>query len=155
MDPSLNDPDNVIGYVGHLDPSSPSDLLIAIPATNYMEFSPRTKQYASRVYFTETSGGVLGSNTMQGHNVVFDWENGRIGFAESSCTYDRKDAPADAEEGRYSNDCSLGPPILTQMCISTVEEDICDNDFDVSTVLYIMPLCFERKVGSDFVLSIL
>ena len=133
MDPSLNDPDSIVGYVGHLDPSSPNDLLIAIPATNYMEFSPRTKQYASRVYFTETSGGVLGSNTMQGHNVVFDWENGRIGFAESSCTYDRKDTPKDAEEGRYSNDCSLGPEILTQVCIETVDEQLCDNNPSVST----------------------
>ena len=71
LDPSVKDLGNVVGYAGNLDPSSPTDLLIAIPATNYMEFSPRTKQYASRVYFTETSGGVLGSNTMQGHNVVF------------------------------------------------------------------------------------
>ena len=77
LDPSVKDSFSVVGYAGNLDPASSTDLLIAIPATNYMEFSPRTKQYASRVYFTETSGGVLGSNTMQGHNVVFDWENGR------------------------------------------------------------------------------
>lgn len=128
MDPSLSDPNSVVGYVGHLDPSSPTDLLIAIPATNYMEYSPRTKQYASRVYFTETSGGVLGSNTMQGHNVVFDWENGRIGFAESSCTYDRREVPRDTEEGRYSNDCTLGKPILTAPCIETVDKQLCDNN---------------------------
>jgi len=66
LDPSVKDPASIVGYAGNLDPSSPTDLLIAIPATNYMEFSPRSKQYASRVYFTETSGGVLGSNTMQG-----------------------------------------------------------------------------------------
>lgn len=73
IDPSIQNPESIVGYAGKLDPSSPNDLLIAIPATNYMEYSPRTKLYASRVYFTETSGGVLGSNTMQGHNVLFDW----------------------------------------------------------------------------------
>jgi hypothetical protein len=128
----LSDPDGIVGFVGKLDPSSPTDLLIAIPATNYMEFSPRTKQYSSRVYFTETSGGVLGSNTMQGHNVVFDWENGRIGFAESSCTYDRKDSPQEADEGRYSNDCNLGTAILSQACIDTVDAQLCDNNPSVS-----------------------
>jgi hypothetical protein len=132
MDPSLNDPDSIVGFVGKLDPSSPTDLLIAIPATNYMEFSPRTKQYSSRVYFTETSGGVLGSNTMQGHNVVFDWENGRIGFAESSCTYDRKDSPEEADDGRYTDDCILGTAVLSQTCIETVDAQLCDNDPSVS-----------------------
>ena len=128
LDPSVKDSFSVVGYAGSLDPASSTDLLIAIPATNYMEFSPRTKQYASRVYFTETSGGVLGSNTMQGHNVVFDWENGRIGFSESSCTYDRKEVPKESEEGRYSNDCTLRPPVLSQMCIETVDQQLCDNN---------------------------
>lgn len=72
-DPSIDDYDAIPGYAGHLDPSSPEDLLIAIPATSYMDYSPTTKLYTSRLYFTETAGGVLGSNAMQGHNVVFDW----------------------------------------------------------------------------------
>jgi hypothetical protein len=33
----------------------------------------------------ELSGTVLGANTMQGHDVLFDIENGFIGFAESDC----------------------------------------------------------------------
>lgn len=72
-DPSIEDYNNIPGYTGDLDPSAPEDLLIAIPATSYMDYSPSTKMYTSRLYFTETAGGVLGSNTMQGHNVVFDW----------------------------------------------------------------------------------
>ena len=72
-DPSIDNYDSIPGYTGTLDPSSPGDLLIAIPATSYMDYSPTTKLYTSRLYFTETAGGVLGSNTMQGHNVVFDW----------------------------------------------------------------------------------
>ena len=76
VDPSIDDYNSIPGYTGNLDPSSPNDLLIAIPATSYMDYSPITKLYTSRVYFTETTGGVLGSNAMQGHNVVFDWGNG-------------------------------------------------------------------------------
>ena len=76
-DPSIQDYDSIPGYAGRLDPSSPKDLLIAIPATSYMDYSPITKRYMSRLYFTESVGGVLGSNTMQGHNVLFDWQNGR------------------------------------------------------------------------------
>lgn len=132
-DPSVQGFGNIVGYAGDLDPSSPNDLLIAIPATNYMEYSPRTKMYASRVYFTETNGGVLGSNTMQGHNVLFDWGNGRIGFAESTCTYDRKEVPKASEEGRYPSDCILGSPILTQSCIETVDQQLCDNNPTVSS----------------------
>ena len=76
-DPSIQNYDSIPGYAGRLDPSSPKDLLIAIPATSYMDYSPITKRYMSRLYFTESVGGVLGSNTMQGHNVLFDWQNGR------------------------------------------------------------------------------
>ena len=31
-----------------------------------MEYSPALKLYTSRLYFTETRGGVLGANAMQG-----------------------------------------------------------------------------------------
>ena len=32
-------------------------------------------------------GGLLGGNSMQGHDVHFDNENKRIGFAKSKCDY--------------------------------------------------------------------
>ena len=124
-DPSIDDYDSIPGYAGRLDPSSPKDLLIAIPATSYMDYSPITKRYMSRLYFTESVGGVLGSNTMQGHNVLFDWQNGRIGFAESSCTYDKKDVPAVAEDSGFATDCQVGPPILTKPCIDSVDRRMC------------------------------
>jgi hypothetical protein len=43
------------------------------------------KPYAFRIYLTEGSGTVLGANFMNDHNVIFDIENGRVGFAESDC----------------------------------------------------------------------
>jgi hypothetical protein len=43
-DPSIEDYTTIPGYAGKLDPSSPGDLLIAIPATSYMDYSPITRQ---------------------------------------------------------------------------------------------------------------
>ena len=34
-----------------------------------------------------SEGGIIGGNSMQGHDVYFDNENKRIGFAESKCDY--------------------------------------------------------------------
>jgi hypothetical protein len=119
---------NLVGYAGSLDPSSPTDLVIAIPATHYMEYSPALKVYTSRLYFTETRGGVLGANAMQGHSVLFDWENGRVGFAESTCAFDsiEEDSSQDNHETFWS-DCQLGPGILTQPCQETVDVRLCDE----------------------------
>lgn len=124
-DPSIEDYDTLIGYAGSLDPSSPKDLLVAIPATSYMDYSTISKRYMSRLYFTESVGGVLGSNTMQGHNVLFDWQNGRIGFAESSCAFDKKEAPGVSEDSGFATDCQVGDPILSKACIETVDRRMC------------------------------
>lgn len=127
LDPSIESYDSMPGYAGKLDPSSPNDLLIAIPATSYMEWSHISNAYSPRVYFTESQGGVLGSNAMQGHNVLFDSENGRVGFAESSCTYDKKKVPKAAEDEGFATDCEIGDPILSQSCIESVDKRMCKN----------------------------
>jgi hypothetical protein len=127
-DPSIEDYGSIPGFAGQLDPRNPNDLLIAIPATSYMDYSAVTKMYTSRVYFTESAGGVLGSNAMQGHNVVFDWENGRIGFAESSCSYDKRDVPKAALDEGFSTECIVGNPVVTQACIETVDRRLCKHN---------------------------
>lgn len=124
-DPSIEDYSAIPGYTGDLDPSAPEDLLIAVPATNYMDYSPITKRYMSRLYFTEGSGSVLGANTMQGHNVVFDWENGRVGFSESSCAYDKESVPVASLEDGYPTDCVVSDPVLTTGCVETVQAELC------------------------------
>lgn len=127
-DPSMDDYSTTPGYAGLLDPQHPNDLIVAIPATSYMDYSAVTNMYTSRVYFTETAGGVLGSNAMQGHQVVFDWENGRIGFAESSCSYDKRNVPKAALDEGYSSDCIVGTPVVTQSCIETVDRRLCKHN---------------------------
>merc|ERR1712078_663655 len=52
-----------------------------------MEYNAEKGTYTSRFYPTERSGSVLGANAMMGHDVFFDMETKRVGWAESSCDY--------------------------------------------------------------------
>jgi hypothetical protein len=65
--------------------------------SSYMEFhkdgggsAGGAGRYTPRVYLTEGSGAVLGANSINEHNVIFDPDNLRVGFARSSCRYDKK-----------------------------------------------------------------
>lgn len=80
-------PENIPGLAASVDPENPFDILIAITPMHYMEFDPDDQAFASRLYVDERSGSVLGANTMQGHDVFFDVDNSRIGWAESDCAY--------------------------------------------------------------------
>lgn len=79
---------NTPGLVGKLDEKRPTDVLVAMPPTSYMEYDPKSRKYASRLYFNEKRGGVLGANFMMQYDVLFDDHRGRIGFAESTCMYE-------------------------------------------------------------------
>ena len=133
FDDNLGSPNDVIGLAGsRLDDNSPNDILIAVPATHYMEYSPSKDVYTSRFYFTESRGGVLGANTLQGHDVVFDWDYGRIGFAESTC---KVSDPRDEKAGLVSegadargNDCILQNPVITKSCQDTIDTTSCNDD---------------------------
>jgi hypothetical protein len=77
----------VVGLTGGLDPDHPLDVLLAIPPEHYFEYDPENDGYFARFYDDEGFGGVFGANAMMGHDVFFDVENHRIGWAESSCDY--------------------------------------------------------------------
>jgi hypothetical protein len=79
--------DGASGLAGDLDPEHPLDILLAFPPSHYYEYDPEKNLYTSRFYLTESRGSVLGANAMMGHNVLFDSDNGRIGWAESDCDY--------------------------------------------------------------------
>lgn len=72
---------------GALDPSSPNDIVIAVPATHYMEYDESNGMYTARVYLDEGGGSVFGANTMMGHDILFDVDGKRLGWAESRCDY--------------------------------------------------------------------
>lgn len=44
-------------------------------------------QHVPRIYLTEGSGAVLGANFMHDHDVLFDSDHKRVGFARSDCSY--------------------------------------------------------------------
>lgn len=63
---------------------------IIMPVTSYADVDSRGS-YVFRVYLTESSGGVLGSNFMNNYNIIFDPDGNRVGFAQSTCRYELVD----------------------------------------------------------------
>eukprot|EP00630_Chrysocystis_fragilis_P006200 CAMPEP_0197389878 /NCGR_PEP_ID=MMETSP1165-20131217/2011_1 /TAXON_ID=284809 /ORGANISM="Chrysocystis fragilis, Strain CCMP3189" /LENGTH=470 /DNA_ID=CAMNT_0042915325 /DNA_START=126 /DNA_END=1538 /DNA_ORIENTATION=- len=49
-------------------------------------------KYIPRIYLSEAAGTVLGANFMQDHDIFFDAENRRIGFAQADCAYGQRTA---------------------------------------------------------------
>lgn len=137
LDASVN-ADDVVGLAGtNLSMDSPRDILLAIPATHYMEYSISNDNYTPRIYLSESTGGTLGANAMMNHDVLFDWENARLGFSESNCDYDELVEGVEVLEGEgedaavvdlsdgVSKDCVLGESTLELSCIETLHIAIC------------------------------
>lgn len=59
---------------------------VAIPPTSYVEQTDDGK-FTFRVFLTEKSGAVLGSNFMENKNVIFDLEQKKLGLAAADCSY--------------------------------------------------------------------
>ncbi len=73
-----------------------------------MEFSPSKGTYAPpHLLRRERGGSDRGANAMQGHNVLFDWENQRVGFAESSCEYVEESEQV-TDDGKTSSAWTVG-----------------------------------------------
>ena len=77
----------VVGLAGEIDKDHPLDVILAVPPEHYYEYDEEVGGYVSRFYDSEGSGGVIGANSMMGHDVYFDVENNRIGWSESDCDY--------------------------------------------------------------------
>eukprot|EP00957_Ditylum_brightwellii_P133924 10212312-Ditylum_brightwellii.AAC.1 len=63
------DPKKTVGLAGLVDAKNPQDILVAMPATHYMEYSVEYDIYKPRIYFTQKSDAVLGANFMMGHDI--------------------------------------------------------------------------------------
>lgn len=59
-------------------------MIWTIPARQYME-KHKNGKYCSSVYLTEPSGGVIGANLMMNHDIIFDVDQKRMGFAQADC----------------------------------------------------------------------
>jgi len=86
-----------------LDEKHPDDILIAFPASHYMEYNSNTRMYRPRISFENMGGSILGSNLMQGHDITFDLVHDRIGFAETnSCTMIDEQSSNEVDTGDFS-----------------------------------------------------
>jgi len=131
-------------------------------------------RYPTIYHYFYIIGGVIGANALQGHgtqtktlyiffiriilsnypihlhqiDVLFDWENGRIGFAESDCkvSQTRWEAEGLASEGSEARgeDCILQSPVISTPCFESVDGSICTGDnkeatlFGVETVALVV-----------------
>ena len=88
-DPDANagNPYTTVGLAGWLDPEHPKDVILAFPPSHYMEYDAEGNTYTAQFYPSKGGGSVLGANAMMGHDVLFDVEHDRLGFAESKCDY--------------------------------------------------------------------
>lgn len=77
---------DVDGLAGTMDDANCHDVVLKVPPSHYMFYYGGNK-YSCELHFENKKGGIIGGNVMQGHDVFFDNENARIGFAESSCDY--------------------------------------------------------------------
>lgn len=79
--------EEIDGLSAVLDDDRPLDVILTITPYHYMEFDSDTDTYFCRVYVDERRGSVIGANTMQSHDVFFDVDNKRIGWAKSDCDF--------------------------------------------------------------------
>jgi hypothetical protein len=73
------------GFTGHLDRDNHYDILLAIPAKHYFMYNHDTGAAITTIQFSEKIS-YIGAAVLRGHELAFDLDNNRIGFAQvSSC----------------------------------------------------------------------
>jgi len=60
-----------------------NDVTVAMPCTAYLDCWEG--ECTPSIFFEGGTGAVLGASFMKGHDVVFDWENNQVGFANADC----------------------------------------------------------------------
>jgi hypothetical protein len=115
---------------------------VEMPWTSYVD-SVGGGKYAFRLYLSESSGTVLGANFMNGHNVIFDVNGKRVGFARSNCKYEDyaltlpptaapTKAPVDA--GNNEGDDASGKP---EDCEGFIATSACSAHCDIESGFYV------------------
>ena len=105
----------VIGLAGELDPAHPLDVIVAMPASHYIELEPGEESRYMGTISTSTKseqGSVLGSNFMRGHDTLFNIDDQRLGWAESLCDY------TDILEDYYNGVYGDAPSVSSNICSS-------------------------------------
>jgi len=138
-----DDPRTVPGLAGNVDMSTPNDVLIAIPPKHYMQRNAQLNTYTSRIYLDrdDALGNVLGANSMMGHDILFDLDNSRIGFAESECDYARlvaesaKGTLGDNVEGSGESSSNVVLPASDDSSYKLCESQRCRGFFGLTVAI--------------------
>jgi hypothetical protein len=78
----------LVGLANEIDLDHPNDVLLEIPPRNYMMWSESANAWTNRFHMTEHNDyGVIGANSMVGHDILFDVDKKQIGFAKSDCVF--------------------------------------------------------------------
>lgn len=72
---------------------------LVLPSSSYVDNLGGGK-YAFRIYFQDDTGVVLGGNFFLEKNIIFDADNQRVGFAQSTCNFEEFTAPETSEPTR-------------------------------------------------------
>lgn len=68
-------------------------------------------------------GAVLGANVMRDHNVVFDYDNHRMGFAEGVCDYTVAPKRQEVVDWRMTFSVDLVCCLKPRVCVGRREQD--------------------------------
>lgn len=116
-----DDPSQVHGLAAFVDSEHPYDVIVAIPPAHYME-KDDNGAYTARFYVDEFGfQATVGGNTMMGHDILFDVEEGALGFAESHCDYAQLEEEVAEEElkGEQGQKPEQGPPKSPKTPVAT------------------------------------
>ncbi|CAM9418888.1 unnamed protein product [Ectocarpus fasciculatus] len=92
-------------------------LEVNVRPSGYMDALGKDNAYAPRIYLTEAMGGVLGANVMLDHNVVFDFDNHLVGFAEGVCDYRADNENSAPGDGGAEGVCGEGE-VAREDCVT-------------------------------------
>jgi len=96
------DPETIPGLAGSIDSENKYSVLVAMPSKHYMEKDSKTGKFKSRLFIDHPSRTILAANFMRGHDIYFQVDEGRIGFAEADiCERDPLGSGEPAQTGFY------------------------------------------------------
>mmetsp|Transcript_3602 Transcript_3602/g.10252 ORF Transcript_3602/g.10252 Transcript_3602/m.10252 type:complete len:819 (-) Transcript_3602:39-2495(-) len=119
------DPSTIPGLAAYenLDTHHPYDVVLAIPPSHYMKYDHNTDRFSIKLFVSiEDPSGIsrLGSNVFQGHGLLFDIDEGRVGFAEHDGCVGGDSMDSKNTGVRLFGTASRGTPSIADSFVSSV-----------------------------------
>ena len=126
------DPATIPGLAAYknLDTHHPYDVVLAIPPSHYMKYDPSTDRFSIKLFVSiDDPSGIsrLGSNVFQGHELLFDNDAGRIGFAEHNGCVGEDGMDSKNTGVRLFGTASRNTPSIVDSFVSSVSNLFADD----------------------------